>query len=61
MKLVTHMLDHGGEEMEDLGIAGILRICLVVVDEQLQRGQELLIKDQVLFIVLFENVGLNEL
>ena len=47
--------------MQDFGIAGILGIRLVIIDEQLELRQELLVKDGVRLVLLFEDVGLDQL
>ena len=47
--------------MQDFGIAGILGIRLVIIDEQLELRQELLVEDCVRLVLLFEYVGLDQL
>ena len=55
------MLDHGGEEMEHFRVSRVLRICFVVVDKQLERRQELLVENSERFVLLFQDVSLDQL
>lgn len=61
MQRLAHMFDHGGEEVEHFWVARVLRIRLVVVNEQLERGQELLVEDCVALVRLLQYVGLDKL
>jgi len=46
--------------VENLGVSGVLGICLVVVDQEFELGQELLVKDRVRLVRLLENIGLDQ-
>ena len=55
------MLDHGREEVQDLWVASIVRVRLVVIDQKLKLRQELLVEDSVSLILLLQDVGLDQL
>lgn len=61
MELLTHVLDHGREEMEYLGVSCVLSVRLVVVNQEFELWQELLVEDCIGLVGLLENIGLNEL
>ena len=54
------MLDHGGEEVEDFRVPRILRIRLVIVDQKLERRQEVLVENCISLISFLENICLHE-
>ena len=60
MQLLSHVLDHCGEQVQNLWITSILSICFVIVDEQFELRQELLVEDCIGLVLLFEDVGLDE-